>query len=217
MGGIHGDKILFRQKKWDLGIITSDIVDFGSGVITRAPNNTFDDISLTMPLSLKAVKNWDARLATDWGKRKIIHNVKIDVEKNCPGNEAACSFSIVQVKKKVIDWYLVGSWVDPVNGLVSTEQMITDPTQFPKFNDNINIDMPWDEDLVLIDNVNLNNDAENPFGVNPFGVKRDDNTNKTIRTAEAIKDHITYDITIIYSNGRVQCSTSTTTYTCDYW
>ena len=62
-------KYNFRETRWEKGVITDAIVNEVSRQITRAPNKTFTDLSLTKT-------NDD-----DWGRRKIIHSIKIKVEK----------------------------------------------------------------------------------------------------------------------------------------
>lgn len=90
-----------------------------------------------MPISTRSLTEWEDRMATEWGKRKIIHKIKIEIEKNCPGNENAISFSLLQVKKKVFDYYSLGSWVRAAKEANDTtnqiNQILADPTHFPKF------------------------------------------------------------------------------------
>ena len=62
-------KYNFRGTRWEKGVITDDIVDETSRLITRAPNKSFTDLSL--------IKTNDA----EWGKRKIIHSIKVNIEK----------------------------------------------------------------------------------------------------------------------------------------
>ena len=63
-------KYNFRETRWEKGVITDDIVDESSRLITRASNKTFTDLSLTKTSG------------SEWGKRKIIYSIKVNIEKN---------------------------------------------------------------------------------------------------------------------------------------
>ena len=92
-------KYNFRETRWGKGVITDAIVNEVSRQITRAPNKTFTDLSLTRSND------------SDWGKRKIIHSIKIKVEKNVSVlYNDAISFSIIQVKKDLFT--ACGFWFD---------------------------------------------------------------------------------------------------------
>ena len=81
----------FRETRWGKGVITDSIVNEDTRYITRASNKTFTDLSLT--------KTTDG----EWGRRKIIHSIKVKVEKNVIGvYNDAISFSFIQVKKKYV-------------------------------------------------------------------------------------------------------------------
>ena len=83
-------KYNFREINWTKGVITDDIVNEDTRFITRASDKTFTDLSLT--------KTGD----NDWGKRKIIHSIKVNIEKNTAAvYDDAVSFSIVQVKSSM--------------------------------------------------------------------------------------------------------------------
>ena len=62
-------KYNFREARWQKGVIVDGIVNEGTRQITRAVNKTFSDLSLT--------KTDDF----EWGKRKIIHSIKVKIEK----------------------------------------------------------------------------------------------------------------------------------------
>ena len=64
------NKYNFREACWTKGVILDGIVNEGTRQITRAQNKTFTDLSFT--------KTDD----DEWGKRKIIHSIKVKIEKN---------------------------------------------------------------------------------------------------------------------------------------
>ena len=141
-------KYNFRETRWEKGVITDEIVDETSRQITRASNKTFTDLSLTRT-------NDD-----DWGRRKIIHSVKVKVEKNVSVlYNDAISFSIVQVKK--------GMFSSSSGSLVSDKrnwtenQLIKEPennmfTNSFEFN-NLMYDLSEDEDFALIQDIEFRN------------------------------------------------------------
>ena len=76
------------------------MVNESSRFITRASNKTFTDLSL--------IKTND----NEWGKRKIIHSIKINIEKNIEEIYSdAISFSLVQVKRSMLTDLTPGSLV----------------------------------------------------------------------------------------------------------
>ena len=75
-------------------------MDEPSRLITRAANKTLTDLSL--------IKTNDL----DWGKRKIIHSVKVNIEKNIDVlYDDAISFLLVQVKRSMFTDSASGSLV----------------------------------------------------------------------------------------------------------
>ena len=105
-------KLFFREVSI-LGVIIDDIVNESSRLITRASNETFTDLSL--------IKTAD----DNWGKRKIIHSIKVNIEKNTYND--AISFSLVQVKRSMFTNSIPGSLVSnqanwSLNQLINTPQ-----------------------------------------------------------------------------------------------
>ena len=170
-------KYNFRETRWEKGVITDAIMNDVSRQITRAPNKTFTDLSLTRSND------------SDWGKRKIIHSIKIKVEKNVSVfYNDAISFSIVQVKK--------GMFPSSSGSLVSDKrywsenQLIKEPennmfTNSVEFN-NLMYDLSEDEDFALIQDIKFRNNFL---------------TTGSKKYAPAIKPYVNYEIIIIYSDG----------------
>ena len=169
-------KYNFRETLWEKGVITDDIVDEASRQITRASNKTFTDLSLT--------KTTDG----EWGRRKIIHTIKIKVEKNVSVlYNDAISFSIVQVKKEMFgsSGSLVfdkGNWCE--NQLIKEpdNNMFTNSVEF----NNLMYDLAEDEDFALIQDIRFRNNFLKT------GSKK---------YAPAIKPYVNYEIIIIYSDS----------------
>ena len=111
-------KYNFRETNWTKGVITDDIVNESSRLITRASNKTFTDLSL--------IKTED----DNWGKRKILHLIKVNIEKNTEAMyDDAISFLLVQVKRSMFTNSIPGSSVSnqanwSLNQLINTPQKI---------------------------------------------------------------------------------------------
>ena len=169
-------KYNFRGTRWEKGVITDDIVDEASRQITRASNKTFTDLSLT--------KTTDG----EWGRRKIIHTIKIKVEKNVSVlYNDAISFSIVQVKKEMFgssgsSVFDKGNWCE--NQLIKEpdNNMFTNSVEF----NNLMYDLAEDEDFALIQDIRFRNNFLKT------GSKK---------YALAIKPYVNYEIIIIYSDS----------------
>ena len=165
----------FRETRWEKGVITDLIVNEDSRQITRAANKTFTDLSLT-------------KTDVGWGRRKIIHSIKIKVDKNVSVlYNDAISFSLVQVKKSMFDSNVVGSFVSDKQNW-SENQLIKEPEN-NMFNnsvdfDNLMYDLAEDEDFALIQDIRFRNN----FLIT--GSKK---------YAPAIKPYVNYQIIIIYS------------------
>ena len=170
-------KYNFRETRWEKGVITDAIMNDVSRQITRAPNKTFTDLSLTKT-------NDD-----DWGRRKIIHSIKIKVEKNVSVlYNDAISFSIVQVKKGMFPSSAGSSVSD--KRYWSENQLIKEPennmfTNSVEFN-NLMYDLSEDEDFALIQDIKFRNNFL---------------TTGSKKYAPAIKPYVNYEIIIIYSDG----------------
>ena len=170
-------KYNFREMRWGKGVITDTIVNESTRQITRASNKTFTDLSLT--------KTTDG----EWGRRKIIHSIKVKVEKNVVDiYNDAISFSLVQVKKDMFDG-LSGSLVsNPIywceNQLINEPQnnMFITSINF----DNLMYDLAEDEDFALIQDIRFRNNFLKT------GSKK---------YALAIKPYVNYEIIIIYSDS----------------
>ena len=171
-------KYNFRETRWEKGVITDDIVDETSRLITRAPNKSFTDLSL--------IKTNDA----EWGKRKIIHSIKVNIEKNIDVlYDNAISFSLVQVKRSMFTDSNPGSLVSNKQ-YWSNNQLINSPdnnmfSSSFEFTDLL-YDLPGDEDFALIQDIAFRNNFLKT------GSKK---------YAPAIKPYVNYEIIIIYSNG----------------
>ena len=82
----------FREMDWNKGVILDELVNETTRQITRVSNKTFADLSLT--------KTDD----DEWGKRKIIHSVKVKFDKNIDDNYAdvvsyfSCSSKKINVR-----------------------------------------------------------------------------------------------------------------------
>ena len=171
-------KYNFRETLWEKGVITDDIVDEASRQITRASNKTFTDLSLT--------KTTDG----EWGRRKIIHTIKIKVEKNVSVlYNDAISFSIVQVKKEMFgssgsSVFDKGNWCE--NQLIKEpdNNMFTNSVEF----NNLMYDLAEDEDFALIQDITFRNNFL------MTGSKK---------YAPAIKPYVNYETIIVYSNSYV--------------
>ena len=178
----QNSEYMFRETKWSKGVIIDSIVNEDTRLITRASNKTFADLSLT--------KTTDG----EWGKRKIIHTIKVKVEKNVVDiYNDAISFSIVQVKKDMFDWFeihgLPGSSVS--NQIYWGENQLIDEPQENMFTtsmefDNLLYDLPEDEDFALIQDITFKNNFL------MTGSKK---------YATAIKPYVNYETIIIYSNS----------------
>ena len=171
-------KYNFREMRWGKGVITDTIVNESTRQITRASNKTFTDLSLT--------KTTD----DTWGRRKIIHSVKVKVEKNVSDlYNDAISFSVVQVKKDLFDASNIGSTISDKNNWCEN-QLIKEPdknmfTNSVEFN-NLLYDLSEDEDFALIQDIRFRNNFL------MTGSKK---------YAPAIKPYVNYEIIIIYSEG----------------
>ena len=176
---IQNLKYNFRETRWGKGVITDSIVNEDTRYITRASNKTFTDLSLT--------KTTDG----EWGRRKIIHSIKVKVEKNVVDiYNDAISFSFVQVKKDMFD-NSSGSLVSNLsywceNQLINEPQnnMFTNSVTF----DNLMYDLSEDEDFALIQDITFRNNFL------MTGSKK---------YAPAIKPYVNYETIIVYSNTYV--------------
>ena len=176
---IQNLKYNFRETRWGKGVITDSIVNEDTRYITRASNKTFTDLSLT--------KTTDG----EWGRRKIIHSIKVKVEKNVIGvYNDAISFSFIQVKKNMFD--------NPSGSSVSNlayrceNQLINEPennmfTSSVNF-ENLMYDLSEDEDFALIQDITFRNNFL------MTGSKK---------YASAIKPYVNYETIIVYSNAYV--------------
>ena len=87
-----------------------EIVDENIRKINRAVDKTFSGLSLTK-----------------WNKRKIIHDIKIKIEKNCEKlYEDAIEFSIVQVKKSMFE-HVMGSYISNHDNWSEKQLLISTP------------------------------------------------------------------------------------------
>ena len=169
----------FRETRWGKGVITDSIVNEDTRYITRASNKTFTDLSLT--------KTTDGV----WGRRKIIHSIKIKVEKNITDiYNDAISFSFVQVKKNMFD-NMSGSlisdslyWCENQLIIEPEKNMFTNSVTF----DNLMYDLSEDEDFALIQDITFRNNFL------MTGSKK---------YASAIKPYVNYETIIVYSNAYV--------------
>ena len=173
----RNSEYMFRETKWSKGVIIDSIVNEDTRLITRAPNKTFADLSLT--------KTTDG----EWGKRKIIHTIKVKVEKNVVDiYNDAISFSLVQVKKDMFDGLTGSSVSNPIywceNQLINEPQnnMFSTSIEF----DNLLYDLAEDEDFALIQDITFKNNFL------MTGSKK---------YATAIKPYVNYETIIIYSNS----------------
>ena len=170
-------KYNFRETRWEKGVITDDIVDESSRLISRAPNKTFADLSLTKTTGV------------EWGRRKIIHSIKVKVEKNVSDlYNDAISFSIVQVKRQMFGSTSGSAVSDRQNWCQN--QLIKSPesnmfTNSVEFN-NLMYDLSEDEDFALIQDIKFRNNFL---------------TTGSKKYAPAIKPYVNYEIIIIYSDG----------------
>ena len=159
------------------GVITDDIVNEDTRFITCASDKKFTDLSLT--------KTGD----NDWGKRKIIHSIKVNIEKNTAVlYDDAVSFSIIKVKRSMFTESSIGSLVSntpnwSLNQLIKSPQRDMFNTSF-EFND-LMYDLPDDEDFALIQNIKFANNYL---------------TTGSKKYAEATKPYVKYEM-ILYSNG----------------
>ena len=149
-----------------------------SRLITRASNKNFTDLSL--------IKTEDDK----WGKRKIIHAVKVNIEKNTEAMyDDAISFSLVEVKRSMFTNSIPSSLVSnqanwSLNKLINTPQKNMFNTSF-EFN-NLMYDLPGDEDFALIQDIKFTNNYM---------------ISGSKKYASAIKPYVKYEIIIVYSNG----------------
>ena len=112
-------------------------------VITRAPNKTFTDLSLT-----KTDDN-------EWGKRKIIHIVKVKIDKNIDDSYFdVIGYSLVQVKKEMFEQNDGGGSHVSDKKYWCGNQLISSPdknlfTKSIEFTD-LSYDLAEEEDFALI-------------------------------------------------------------------
>ena len=169
-------KYNFRETRWEKGVITDDIVDESSRLITRASNKTFTDLSLTKTSG------------SEWGKRKIIHSIKVNIEKTVSVlYDDTISFSLVQVKRTMFG--SSGSLVSDRQNWCQN-QLINSPdtnmfTNSFEFND-LMYDLSEDEDFALIQDIEFRNNFL---------------TTGSKKYVPAIKPYVNYEIIIIYSDG----------------
>lgn len=184
-------KYFFKLKGWGRGMIVED--DFSPGV--KGPARVWSKgrtvVALILPNSLNVLSK------SEWMKRKIIHNVKVELESNCSGYEETVSFSLCQVKKRMLHGKKYGvAKISAGDEYMFSNQMVIDPLIFPKFSESIDFDMhgydlPWDEDFALLEEVNLewgNNKILNIGGID-------------MKYGEATKPYKSYHITVTYSDG----------------
>ena len=162
---------------WNKGVILDELVNETTRLITRASNKTFADLSLT-----KTDDN-------EWGKRKIIHSVKLKIDKNIDDDYAdVVSYSLVQVKKEMFEQVATGSYVNDKN-YWSTNQLIKSPTK-NMFTSSINFnelayDLSKGEDFALIQDI-------------AFRKNFLQRGNK--KYVPATKPYVNYEIIIVYSD-----------------
>ena len=138
-------------------------------VITRAPNKTFTDLSLT-----KTDDN-------EWGKRKIIHTVKVKIDKNIDDSYFdVIGYSLVQVKKEMFEQNDGGCG----NHLISApdKNLFTKSIEFT----DLSYDLAEEEDFALIQDIAFRNNFLQT------GSKK---------YAPATIPYVNYDIIIVYSDS----------------
>ena len=142
-------KYNFRETRWTKGVILDEIVNETTRQITRAPNKSFTDFSLT--------KTDD----DEWGKRKIIHTVKVKIDKNIEDTYLdVVGYSLVQVKKEMFEVVGDGSCVSNKKYWCEN-QLISSPdknlfTKSIEFTD-LAYDLAEGEDFALIQDITFRN------------------------------------------------------------
>ena len=142
-------KYNFRETRWEKGVILDEIVNEGTRLITRAPNKTFTNLSLIKT-------NGD-----EWGKRKIIHSVKVKIDKNIEDSYFdVIGYSLVQVKKEMFEVSGGGLHVSDKKYWCEN-QLISSPdknlfTNSIEFND-LSYDLAEGEDFALIQDTEFRN------------------------------------------------------------
>ena len=163
---------------WNKGVILDKLVNETTRQITRAPNKTFADLSLTKTDN------------DEWGKRKIIHSVKVKIDKNIDDTYTdVVSYSVVQVKKEMFEQTVTGSYVNNKiywsdNQLINspTKNMFTNSIEF----NNLAYDLAEGKDFALIQDISFRNNF----------LQRG---NK--KYVPATKPYVNYEIIILYSDS----------------
>ena len=149
----------FREMGWNKGVILDELVNETTRLITRASNKTFVDLSLT-----KTDDN-------EWEKRKIIHSVKVKIDKNIDDDYAdVVSYSLIQVKKEMFEQVATGSYVNDKNYWSSNQ---------------LTYDLSEGEDFALIQDITFRKNF----------LQRG---NK--KYVSATKPYVNYEIIIVYSD-----------------
>ena len=131
----------FREQSWQKGVIIHEIVDENTRKINRAADKTFADLSLTKSSSV-----------VEWNKRKIIHDIKIKIEKTCEKlYEDAIEFSIIQQKKSMFE-HVMGSYISIHDNWTEKQLVISTPrnSMFTSSIDFTELNYDLDEDFALI-------------------------------------------------------------------
>ena len=93
----------------------------------------------------------------EWGKRKIIHSVKVKIEKNVDEEYAdVVNYSLVQVKKEMFEQSQIGSFVSDKK-YWSSNQLINSPAENMFSNSIVFTDLAYDlsegDDFALIQDI----------------------------------------------------------------
>ena len=167
----------FRETGWNKGVILDGLVNETTRQITRAPNKTFTDLSLT--------KTED----DEWGKRKIIHSLQVKIEKNITDEYAdVVNYSVVQVKKEMFEQIQPGSFVSDKKYWCSN-QLVNSPSENMFSSSIMFTDLAYDlaegEDFALIQDVSFKKNF----------LQRGSKT-----YVPASKPYVNYEIIIVYSD-----------------
>ena len=164
--------------RWTKGVILDEIVNETTRQITRAANKSFTDLFLTKTDN------------DEWGKRKIIHMVKVKIDKNIEDTYFdVVGYSLVQVKKEMFEVAGDGSRVSDKK-YWSENQLISSPdknlfTKSIEFT-NLAYDLAEGEDFALIQDITFRNNFLQT------GSKK---------YVPATKPYVNYEIIIVYSDS----------------